>query len=1161
MTALRSALDETSAGYAANREAMLEKLAEIEAEHAKAIAGGGPKYTERHRGRGKLLARERIELLLDPDTPFLELSPLAAWGTEFAVGGSVVTGIGVVEGTECLISASDPTVRGGTSNPWTVRKSFRAHDIALANRLPVISLVESGGADLPTQKEIFIPGGRTFRDLTRLSAAGIPTIAIVFGNSTAGGAYLPGMSDHVVMISGRSKVFLGGPPLVKMATGEESDDESLGGADMHARTSGLADYLAADEHDAIRIGRRIVARLNWRKQGPGPVVTREAVALPLFDAEELIGIVPADLRIPFDPREVIARVVDSSDFDEFKPTYGTSLVTGWANVHGYPVGILANAQGVLFSAESQKAAQFIQLANQVDTPLIFLHNTTGYMVGQPVRAGRHHQARRDDDQRGIELGRAAHLGLAGRVLRRRALRHVRPRVRPPLPLRVAEREVGCDGPGPARGRPLDRVQGRRAGGWPAIRRGGRRRHEGHGRSADRGGVAADVPVRPDLRRRDHRPSRHPYGPWPVPVGHPRRRDSRHRRLRRVPDVIAMLTRVLVANRGEIARRVFRTCVDLGLATVAVYSDADAGAPHVADADAAVRLPGHASADTYLRADLLIEAALRAGADAVHPGYGFLSENAAFARAVQSAGLAWIGPPPAAIEAMGSKVASKRLMAAAGVPVLRELDPDTVTEADLPVLIKASAGGGGRGMRVVRTVAELPGELAAARSEAASAFGDPTVFCEPYIETGRHIEVQVLADEQGAVWTVGERECSIQRRHQKIIEEAPSPLVERLPGMRDQLFEAARAAVEAVGYRNAGTVEFLSDSDGRFYFLEMNTRLQVEHPVTECTTGLDLVALQLSIAAGLPLPAGAAARHRARDRGAAVRRGSGGGLAAAERHAAHVRVPGDARAVHDPRRAGSGRARCRGLGFGWTRASSVATRSASSTIRCWPRSSPWRPTGSRRPLAVGGPGAGPDPRRHDEPGPARPGAAAPGVHRGRHRHGLLRPAPLVTAGGLAAPLADDDAVRLSALAAALADAAARRVGARVLGGLPSGWRNVPSAFQRKAFERARGAPGLAHGQTIEIGYRIERNGLIVDGRDDVSLESMAADLVELTVAGIRHGFRVAAYPGLVCVDSALGPVSLRPVPRFKDAAAQAGPARFSRRCRARSRVSASASVSE
>jgi acetyl-CoA carboxylase carboxyltransferase component len=363
---------------------MKAKLAEVEAACAQALAGGGPAKLERHRQRGKLTARERIELLVDEDSPFLELSPLAAWGSDFQVGASVVTGIGVVEGTECLITANDPTVRGGTSNPWTLRKSLRAHEIALQNRLPLIALVESGGADLPTQKEVFIPGGRTFRDLTRASAAGIPTVALVFGNSTAGGAYVPGMSDHVVMIKERSKVFLGGPPLVKMATGEIADEEELGGAEMHARTSGLADYLAADELDALRIGRTIVRRLNWRKQGPSP---RAGAAEPLYDSEELLGIVPAELKVPFDPREVIARIVDGSDFDEFKPLYGSSLVTGWADLHGYPVGILANARGILFSQEAQKAAQFIQLANRSDTPLLFLHNTTGYMVGQEYEQG------------------------------------------------------------------------------------------------------------------------------------------------------------------------------------------------------------------------------------------------------------------------------------------------------------------------------------------------------------------------------------------------------------------------------------------------------------------------------------------------------------------------------------------------------------------------------------------------------------------------------------------------------------------------------------------------------------------------------------------------------------------------------------------------------
>jgi acetyl-CoA carboxylase carboxyltransferase component len=384
MTTYRSTVDGRGPEFAANRDSMLEKLSEIETEHGKAIAGGGEKYVERHRKRGKLMARERIELLIDEDSPFLELSPLAAWGSNYQVGASLITGIGVVEGVECMIAASDPTVKGGASNPWTAKKSYRAADIAAQNRLPMINLVESGGADLPTQKEIFIPGGRIFRDLTRASAAKVPTVALVFGNSTAGGAYLPGMSDYVVMVKERAKVFLGGPPLVKMATGEESDDESLGGAEMHARTSGLADYLAVDEQDAIRLGRSIIRRLNWRKQGPSP---RPGYAEPLFDTEDLLGIVPSDLKVPFDPREVIARVVDGSDFDEFKPLYGSSLATGWAQVHGYPVGILANARGVLFGEEAQKAAQFIQLANQTDTPLLFLHNTTGYMVGKEYEQG------------------------------------------------------------------------------------------------------------------------------------------------------------------------------------------------------------------------------------------------------------------------------------------------------------------------------------------------------------------------------------------------------------------------------------------------------------------------------------------------------------------------------------------------------------------------------------------------------------------------------------------------------------------------------------------------------------------------------------------------------------------------------------------------------
>jgi acetyl-CoA carboxylase carboxyltransferase component len=372
-------VDPAGESYRTNRAALEAQLAAHDEQLRLVNLGGGEKYVQRHRTRGKLLARERIEALLDADAPFLELSPLAAYGSQFPVGAGTVGGIGVVEGTECLITANDPTQRGGASNPYTLKKGLRAAEIAAENRLPVIALTESGGADLPTQSEIFIPGGQSFRNITNASAAGIPQISIVFGNSTAGGAYVPGMSDYVVMIKERSKVFLGGPPLVKMATGEDSDDESLGGAEMHARISGLADYFAIDELDAIRLGRQVVKRLNQRKLGPGP---RGAARPPRYDPDDLLGIPSADPKVPFDPRDVIGRVVDDSDFDEFKPLYGTSLVTGFAELHGYPIGILANHHGVLFSEESEKAAQFIQLANQIDTPLVFLQNTTGYMVGK-----------------------------------------------------------------------------------------------------------------------------------------------------------------------------------------------------------------------------------------------------------------------------------------------------------------------------------------------------------------------------------------------------------------------------------------------------------------------------------------------------------------------------------------------------------------------------------------------------------------------------------------------------------------------------------------------------------------------------------------------------------------------------------------------------------
>jgi propionyl-CoA carboxylase alpha chain len=619
-----------------------------------------------------------------------------------------------------------------------------------------------------------------------------------------------------------------------------------------------------------------------------------------------------------------------------------------------------------------------------------------------------------------------------------------------------------------------------------------------------------------------------------------------------------LHRVLVANRGEIARRVIATCDALGIETVAVFSDADASAPFVTEATTSVRLPGSSPGDTYLRGDLVVQAARAAGADAVHPGYGFLSESAAFATQVAAAGLTWIGPPPAAIEAMGSKVNAKALMAAAGVPCLESFvvegephaqpmgtgDPSAQTagaaitvegephaqpmgtgdptdhaiRADAyPLLVKASAGGGGRGMRVVRTPDDLADALASARAEAASAFGDATVFVEQYVETGRHVEVQVMADEHGTVWVLGERDCSIQRRHQKVVEESPAPGLS--DGVRAAMHTAAAEAATAIGYVGAGTVEFLLSGD-RFWFLEMNTRLQVEHPVTECVTGLDLVALQLHVAEGgrlegeVPAPQGHAIEVRLyaedpaedwRPQTGVVRHLAVPGTTAAfgpmGRHGIRLDSgvrDGDTVSVHyDPMLA-------KVIAWGPTRAD-AARRLAGALRRT-------RLHGVRtnRDLLVRVLG--------DEEFLA-----------GRV-HTALLPERLAA---WSVPLLDDAQVRRSAVAAALAQAVAAQRSSPVQARIPTAWRSVQGDPRRRRYT----VDGARFDGGLEVAYLAERGALRVVEPAGVTVLDASPTRVTLEHAGVVETYDVAAAGSEVDVDGPAGGVRLTVVPRFVDPSTQ------------------------
>ena len=588
--------------------------------------------------------------------------------------------------------------------------------------------------------------------------------------------------------------------------------------------------------------------------------------------------------------------------------------------------------------------------------------------------------------------------------------------------------------------------------------------------------------------------------------------------------------LLVANRGEIARRIMRTARAMGITSVAVYSDADADSPHVAEADLAVRLPGVSPADTYLRVDLILDAASRCAADAVHPGYGFLSESGTAARAVTGAGLIWVGPSADAIDAMGSKVLSKQMMRDAGVPTLPSItvvddevpEPGQVDGLGWPLLVKASAGGGGRGMRVVAGPDDLAEALAGARREALSAFGDGTVFLERYLIDPRHIEVQILADQHGETVALFERECSIQRRHQKIIEEAPSPVV--TPALRARLSQAAVNAARAVGYVNAGTVEFVLDADGEPSFLEMNTRLQVEHPVTEAVTGLDLVRLQLLIASGERMPA---------EVHAAVATGPVG-------HAIEARLYAE-----DP-------------GSGWMPSTGTLHRFEISTASPGVRIDSGVESGT-----VVSPHYDPMLAKVIVHAPTRDEAASAlattladsrvhGVTTNRDllvrtlRHAAFRSGDTDTGflerfDTLTAPLADPVTTRRHALAAALAAQAGRRSATRVQPSVPSGYRNSPSVPQTATFDSAIGG--------VTIGYRFDRfdltgrrlSRLEIDGAPvDVEVESITPEMVTLTFAGVTRRYRVERVSATSFVDGPDGASVLVEHDRFPDPGAHVAP---------------------
>src|SRR6266403_798777 len=774
---IENAIATGSAAFQVNRDGMLAQIARMRALEERARAASAAAKDRFHK-RGQLLPRERVALVLDPGSPFLELSTLTGYMFDIpdpeksVPGGGVIAGIGFVSGVRCMVSANDSGIDAGALQPFGLDKTLQVQELALENKLPYVQLVESAGANLLRYRvEDFVRGGNIFRNLARLSAAGLPVVTVTHGSSTAGGAYQTGLSDYIVMVRGRTRAFLAGPPLLKAATGEVATEEELGGAEMHTSISGLGDYLAEDDRDALRIARDIMANLEWDR----PLRDEPSHPPPRHDPEELLGIMPMDHKRPVDMRQAIARFVDDSDFTEFGANYGPATVCGHARIEGQAIGIITN-NGPLDVPGANKATHFIQACCQSRTPILYMNNTTGYMVGKAYE----------------EAGMIKH----GSKMIQAVTSATVPQITIYCGASFGAGNYGMCGRG---------FHPRFCFSWPNAKTavmGGEQAAETMAIVTEAAAMRRGKPIEQE------------------------RLDAMKAQIIGVfdgqMDVFSTSARVL--DDGEIARRIMRTARRLGYGVVAVYSDADRDALHVREADEAVRIGEALPAQSYLRIEALIAAAKAGGADAVHPGYGFLAENEEFAQACRDTGLVFIGPSPDAIKAMGNKAGAKAIMQV--------------------------AGGGGRGMRQVADAAAFADALRSARSEAQGAFGDAAVILERAILEPRHIEIQVFGDAFGNAIHLGERDCSVQRRHQKLIEEAPSPKV--TAELRARMGGVAVAAIKSIGYEGAGTLEFLLDRNGEFYFMEMNTRLQVEHPVTEAITGLDLVELQLRVAAGEPL---------------------------------------------------------------------------------------------------------------------------------------------------------------------------------------------------------------------------------------------------------------------------------------------------------------------